>query len=134
MSAIQLDNSNYSNSQERLETQLYAQEQDISSLRKEIQQLSKAKRDAEKKLIAEVKKERKRENCCCTKVNRFLCKLRTHVLLYSLKIMRMINQCGSKEKPTSIIRFGHSVSITQTNHAHLELLEEEVSQEPLWVS
>ncbi|KAI8336040.1 hypothetical protein BD560DRAFT_413977 [Blakeslea trispora] len=53
MSAIQLDNSNYSNSQARLETQLYAQEQDISSLRKEIQQLSKAKRDAEKKLIAE---------------------------------------------------------------------------------
>jgi septal ring factor EnvC (AmiA/AmiB activator) len=54
MAAIQLDNSNYSKTQARLETQLYAQEQDMSKLRKEIQQLTKAKRDAEKKLITEV--------------------------------------------------------------------------------
>lgn len=61
MAAIQLDNSNYSKTQGRLETQLYAQEQDMSTLRKEIQQLTKAKKDAEKKLIAEVSNKRERE-------------------------------------------------------------------------
>ncbi|KAG1061929.1 hypothetical protein G6F42_027547 [Rhizopus arrhizus] len=55
LAAIQLDNSNYGNTQARLETQLYAQEQDMSKLRKDIQQLTKAKRDVEKKLNSEVR-------------------------------------------------------------------------------
>ncbi|KAK4510921.1 uncharacterized protein ATC70_000030 [Mucor velutinosus] len=54
LAAIQLDNSNYGNTQARLETQLYAQEQDISKLRKDIQQLTKAKKDVEKKLSSEL--------------------------------------------------------------------------------
>ncbi|KAI9485721.1 MAG: hypothetical protein EXX96DRAFT_546206 [Benjaminiella poitrasii] len=53
LAVIQLDNSNYSNTQARLETQLYSQEQDMLQLKKEIQQLSKSKRDAEKKLMVE---------------------------------------------------------------------------------
>lgn len=51
---MQMDNSNYSNIQTRLETQIYSQDQEIAKLRKEIHQLSKAKRDAEKKLALEV--------------------------------------------------------------------------------
>ncbi|GAN05026.1 hypothetical protein MAM1_0080c04494 [Mucor ambiguus] len=54
LAAIQLDNSNYGNTQARLETQLYAQEQDISKLRKDILQLTKAKKDVEKKLNSEL--------------------------------------------------------------------------------
>ncbi|KAL1931688.1 hypothetical protein VTP01DRAFT_9831 [Rhizomucor pusillus] len=54
VAALQLENSNYGNTQARLETQLYAQEQDIASLRKEIQQLTKAKKDADKKLTLEL--------------------------------------------------------------------------------
>ncbi|CEP15637.1 hypothetical protein [Parasitella parasitica] len=54
LAAIQLDNSNYGNTQARLETELYAQEQDLSILRKEIQQLRKAKKDIEKKLNFEL--------------------------------------------------------------------------------
>lgn len=38
----------------RLETQLYAQEQDTANLRKENQQLNKFKKDMEKKLAGEV--------------------------------------------------------------------------------
>ncbi|KAG2206539.1 hypothetical protein INT47_008556 [Mucor saturninus] len=53
ITAVQLENSNYSHTQARLETQLYAQEQDLLKFRKQVQQLSKAKKDAEKKLIAE---------------------------------------------------------------------------------
>ncbi|KAI7903824.1 uncharacterized protein BX663DRAFT_505355 [Cokeromyces recurvatus] len=53
MAAIQLDNSNYSNTQARLETQLYSQEQDIIQLKKKVQQLTKLKKDAEKKLMME---------------------------------------------------------------------------------
>jgi cell division protein FtsL len=51
---MQLDNSNFSNIQARLETQIYNQDQEISNLKKEIQQLSKAKRDMEKKMTVEV--------------------------------------------------------------------------------
>ncbi|KAG1437971.1 hypothetical protein G6F56_012846 [Rhizopus delemar] len=51
---MQQDNSNYSNIQARLETQLYSQEQEISKFRKEIQQLSKAKREAERRLSSEM--------------------------------------------------------------------------------
>ncbi|KAI8884841.1 hypothetical protein K501DRAFT_284655 [Backusella circina FSU 941] len=54
MSGIQMDNANYSNTQARLETQLYAQEQDLTDLRKEIQQLTKGRKDAEKKLSSEL--------------------------------------------------------------------------------
>ncbi|CAO3651225.1 unnamed protein product [Mucor fragilis] len=54
LAAIQLDNSNYGNTQARLETQLYAQEQDMGKLRKDIQQLTKAKKDVEKKLNSEL--------------------------------------------------------------------------------
>lgn len=57
---MQLENSNYSNTQSRLETQLYAQEQEINKFKKQVQQLSKAKKDAEKKLIAEVGQEWKK--------------------------------------------------------------------------
>ncbi|EIE85067.1 hypothetical protein RO3G_09777 [Rhizopus delemar RA 99-880] len=53
INAMQMDNSNYSNIQTRLETQIYSQDQEIAKLRKEIHQLSKAKRDAEKKLALE---------------------------------------------------------------------------------
>lgn len=53
ISAIQLENSNYSNTQARLETELYTQEQDMSKLKREIQQLTKSRKDLEKKLIAE---------------------------------------------------------------------------------
>lgn len=53
ISAIQLENSNYSNTQARLETELYSQEQDMNKLKREIQQLTKARKDLEKKLIAE---------------------------------------------------------------------------------
>jgi hypothetical protein len=49
-----LDNSTLSNTQARLETQLYAQEQDMSSLGKEVQQLRKIKKDIENKLVLEV--------------------------------------------------------------------------------
>lgn len=56
-----MENSNYSNTQARLETQLYAQEQDLNKFRKQVQQLSKAKKDAEKKLIAEVGQKIKKE-------------------------------------------------------------------------
>ncbi|KAI9319217.1 hypothetical protein BX666DRAFT_2018369 [Dichotomocladium elegans] len=51
---IQHENTSLSKAQSRLETQVYAQEQDISKLRKEAQQLTKAKRDSEKKLAAEL--------------------------------------------------------------------------------
>lgn len=54
IAAIQLDNSNYSHTQSRLETQLYAQEQELNKFKKEIQQLTKARKDVEKKLITEV--------------------------------------------------------------------------------
>jgi septal ring factor EnvC (AmiA/AmiB activator) len=54
VSSIQMDNANYSNTQARLETQLYAQEQDMDDLRKEIQQSTKGRKDAEKKLSSEV--------------------------------------------------------------------------------
>ncbi|RCH78623.1 hypothetical protein CU097_000869, partial [Rhizopus azygosporus] len=53
ITAMQLDNSNFSNIQARLETQIYNQDQEISNLKKEIQQLSKAKRDMEKKMTVE---------------------------------------------------------------------------------
>ncbi|KAI8994679.1 hypothetical protein BDB01DRAFT_773669 [Pilobolus umbonatus] len=53
ISAIQLDNSNYGNTQIRLETLIYSQEQEITRLGKEIQVLTKAKKDAEKKLSSE---------------------------------------------------------------------------------
>ncbi|CAO3639597.1 unnamed protein product [Mucor hiemalis] len=53
ISAIQLENSNYSNTQARLETELYSQEQDMNKLKREIQQLAKSRKDLEKKLIAE---------------------------------------------------------------------------------
>ncbi|ORX54062.1 hypothetical protein DM01DRAFT_1335916 [Hesseltinella vesiculosa] len=51
---IQQDNANYSKTQTRLETQLYAQEQDTLDLRKQIQQLVKARRDMETKLDTEL--------------------------------------------------------------------------------
>ncbi|KAI9477707.1 hypothetical protein BDB00DRAFT_859209 [Zychaea mexicana] len=54
LSAIQQENQTLSNTQARLETQLYAQEQDNTDLRKEIQQLAKARKDAEKKLTNEL--------------------------------------------------------------------------------
>ncbi|ORE16243.1 hypothetical protein BCV71DRAFT_272167 [Rhizopus microsporus] len=54
ITAMQLDNSNFSNIQARLETQIYNQDQEISNLKKEIQQLSKAKRDMEKKMTVEL--------------------------------------------------------------------------------
>ncbi|KAI8343043.1 hypothetical protein BC941DRAFT_465212 [Chlamydoabsidia padenii] len=54
MAGIQQDNSIYNNTQSRLETQLYAQEQDINELRKQVQQLAKAKKDAEHKLQLEL--------------------------------------------------------------------------------
>ncbi|GAA5799954.1 hypothetical protein EDC94DRAFT_655995 [Helicostylum pulchrum] len=53
IAAIQLDNSNYSHTQSRLETQLYAQEQELNKFKKENQQLTKTKKDVEKKLITE---------------------------------------------------------------------------------
>ncbi|KAI8071861.1 hypothetical protein BDF21DRAFT_344344 [Thamnidium elegans] len=53
IAAIQLDNSNYSHTQSRLETQLYAQEQELNKFKKEIQHLTKSKKDVEKKLITE---------------------------------------------------------------------------------
>ncbi|KAI8890507.1 hypothetical protein K501DRAFT_168505 [Backusella circina FSU 941] len=53
IAAIQLDNSTLSNTQARLETQVYAQEQDMNSLRKEVQQLRKIKKDIENKLVLE---------------------------------------------------------------------------------
>jgi cell division protein FtsL len=52
---MQMDNSNYSNIQARLETQIYSQEQELTTLKREIHQLSKAKKDAEKKLTLEVR-------------------------------------------------------------------------------
>lgn len=58
---MQLENSNYSHTQARLETQLYAQEQDLSKVKKQLQQLAKSKKDAEKKLLAEVGQAKKRE-------------------------------------------------------------------------
>lgn len=54
ISAIQLENSNYSNTQSRLETEIYDQEKEMSKLKREIQQLAKSKKDLEKKLISEV--------------------------------------------------------------------------------
>ncbi|KAG1447467.1 hypothetical protein G6F56_009251 [Rhizopus delemar] len=54
ITAMQMDNSNYSNVQARLEIQLYNQEQDLSSLKREIHQLSKAKKEAEKRLTTEL--------------------------------------------------------------------------------
>ncbi|KAI7881429.1 hypothetical protein K492DRAFT_177036 [Lichtheimia hyalospora FSU 10163] len=51
---IQHENNSISKAQSRLETQLYAQEQDNTKLRKELNQLTKAKKDAEKKLTAEL--------------------------------------------------------------------------------
>ncbi|KAG0174853.1 hypothetical protein DFQ28_007354 [Apophysomyces sp. BC1034] len=54
IAAIQQDNATYSNTQARLETQLYAQEQDMGRLRKEIQQLTKSRKDTEKRLASEL--------------------------------------------------------------------------------
>ncbi|SAM07278.1 hypothetical protein [Absidia glauca] len=54
IAGVQQDNSTYSHTQSRLETQLYAQEQDTSDLRKQVQQLTKAKKDAELKLQMEL--------------------------------------------------------------------------------
>ncbi|CAO3589842.1 unnamed protein product [Absidia cylindrospora] len=54
IAGVQQDNSTYNNTQSRLETQLYAQEQDVADLRKQVQQLSKAKKDAEQKLHMEL--------------------------------------------------------------------------------
>ncbi|KAG0756189.1 hypothetical protein G6F64_008384 [Rhizopus arrhizus] len=54
ITAMQMDNSNYSNIQARLETQIYSQEQELTTLKREIHQLSKAKKDAEKKLTLEL--------------------------------------------------------------------------------
>ncbi|CAO3594282.1 unnamed protein product [Absidia cylindrospora] len=54
IAGIQQDNSIYSNTQSRLETQLYDQEQDTNDLRKQIQQLTKAKKDADHKLQMEL--------------------------------------------------------------------------------
>lgn len=54
IAGVQQDNSTYNNTQARLETRLYAQEQDTADLRKQVQQLSKAKKDAEQKLHMEL--------------------------------------------------------------------------------
>ncbi|KAI8332930.1 hypothetical protein BC941DRAFT_381077 [Chlamydoabsidia padenii] len=54
IAGIQQDNSTYSHTQSRLETQLYAQEQDTNDLRKQVQQLIKTKKDAEQKLQTEL--------------------------------------------------------------------------------
>jgi septal ring factor EnvC (AmiA/AmiB activator) len=98
MAAIQLDNSNYSKTQARLETQLYVQEQDMSKLRKEIQQLTKAKKDTEKKLITEVSFKLYKMGIYIMKTS-----------LFSLKNMKTKSHCGSKLKQNSIIKFVISV-------------------------
>lgn len=54
IAGIQQDNSTYNNTQARLETQLYAQEQDTADLRKQVQQLLKTKKDVEYKLQNEL--------------------------------------------------------------------------------
>ncbi|CAO3645399.1 unnamed protein product [Cunninghamella blakesleeana] len=54
IAGIQQDNSTYNNTQARLETQLYAQEQDAADLRKQVQQLLKYKKDTESKLQNEL--------------------------------------------------------------------------------
>lgn len=83
---MQLDNSNFSNIQARLETQIYNQDQEISNLKKEIQQLSKAKRDMEKKMTVEV-------THCMTAYFLFIYKQSN-----SCKNLKKIGSIGNKEK------------------------------------
>ncbi|KAI7869550.1 hypothetical protein BDF14DRAFT_1741798 [Spinellus fusiger] len=54
IAGIQQDNATYSHTQARLETQLYAQEQDVDRLKKEVQLLTRSRKDAEKKLSHEL--------------------------------------------------------------------------------
>ncbi|KAI9267344.1 hypothetical protein BY458DRAFT_512012 [Sporodiniella umbellata] len=54
MNGMQQENLNYSHTQARLETQVYQQEQELAKSKKEIQQLSKARKDSEKKLSLEL--------------------------------------------------------------------------------
>lgn len=51
------ENSTYRNTQARMENQIYNLDQDLATARKEAQSLTRAKKDAEKKLTVEV---------CCT--------------------------------------------------------------------
>ncbi|KAI9276025.1 hypothetical protein BY458DRAFT_506805 [Sporodiniella umbellata] len=51
---MKTDSFSHSQIRSRLETQVYNQEQDMSTLKKEVHQLSKSKREAEKKLTAEL--------------------------------------------------------------------------------
>jgi hypothetical protein len=48
------ENSTYRNTQARMEDKIYNLDQDLAGARKEAQSLTKAKKDAEKKLTVEV--------------------------------------------------------------------------------
>ncbi|KAM3581429.1 hypothetical protein VKS41_006254 [Umbelopsis sp. WA50703] len=52
--ALSQENSTYRNTQARMENQIYTLDKDLSNLRKETQQLTKTKKDAEKKLASEL--------------------------------------------------------------------------------
>lgn len=53
-SAMSHENSTYRNTQARMENQIYNLDQDLATARKETQSLTRAKKDAEKKLTVEV--------------------------------------------------------------------------------
>ncbi|GAB5585634.1 hypothetical protein Unana1_00534 [Umbelopsis nana] len=52
--ALSQENSTYRNTQARMENQIYTLDQDLANLRKESQQLTKARKDAERKLVTEM--------------------------------------------------------------------------------
>lgn len=54
LSSILQDNDACRKAQERMEAQLYAQQQELAEAQREIQQLTKQKRDLEKRLEIEV--------------------------------------------------------------------------------
>ncbi|KAI9008781.1 hypothetical protein CLU79DRAFT_800228 [Phycomyces nitens] len=54
VAGIQHDNATYGHTQARLETQLYAQEQEMDRLKKEVQILTRSRKEADKKLTQEL--------------------------------------------------------------------------------
>ncbi|KAL0075574.1 hypothetical protein J3Q64DRAFT_1811565 [Phycomyces blakesleeanus] len=54
VAGIQHDNATYGHTQARLETQLYAQEQEMDRLKKEVQMLTRSRKESDKKLAQEL--------------------------------------------------------------------------------
>lgn len=99
-----------------MENQIYTLDQDLANLRKESQQLTKARKDAERKLITEVARI---ENQNLGQVPPYLI---LHSTIFRWKISKMIVSNGSKEKPICTIKSDQLVLPMAT----LEPLAEEV--------